>query len=125
MKRLVLSMAVAPMLLGSFASLSAADDGFKIFDEVKFKGELRPRAGYVDSKAISDAGVDAGMGLTNRTNLNFSAKLFQVDGLNRLSLTQLTILELKVMLHNNSLAKKWLLKFLKLTSVMVQKLLQV
>ena len=83
MKKLILSLAATPLILGSMAvSAQAADDGFNIFSDVKFKGELRPRYQFTDDKAKADAGTDAGSSITNRTNLNFSAKLFEVSGLN-------------------------------------------
>jgi len=80
MKKLILSLAATPLILGSMAvSAQAADDGLNIFSDVKFKGELRPRYQYKD---VKDSGKDAGSTVTNRTNLNFSAKLFEVDGFN-------------------------------------------
>ena len=94
MRKLILSLAATPLILGSIAvSAQAADDvatgaaapadaGFNIFSDVKFKGELRTRYQFTDNKGLSDAGIDAGSMVTNRTNLNFSAKLFEVDGLN-------------------------------------------
>ena len=80
MRKLILSLAATPLILGSMAvSAQAADDGFNVFSDVKFKGELRPRYQFSDRKATT---ADAGHQLTNRTNLNFSAKLFETDGLN-------------------------------------------
>jgi len=80
MRKLILSLAATPLILGSMAvSAQAADDGFNVFSDVKFKGELRPRYQFTDKKATT---ADAGHQLTNRTNLNFSAKLFEVDGFN-------------------------------------------
>ena len=80
MKKLILSLAATPLILGSMAvSAQAADDGFNVFSDVKFKGELRPRYQFTDTKTSTK---DAGHQITNRTNLNFSAKLFEVDGFN-------------------------------------------
>jgi len=86
MRKLILSLAATPLILGSIAvSAQAAevavaeDAGFNIFSDVKFKGELRPRYEFKD---VENSGNDAGSSITNRTNLNFSAKLFEVDGLN-------------------------------------------
>ncbi len=80
MKKLILSLAATPLILGSMAvSASAAEDGFNIVSDVVFSGELRPRYQFADN-AATDA--DAGHTLTNRTNLNFTAKLLEVDGLN-------------------------------------------
>lgn len=59
-------------------SVNAAEEGFNIFSDVEFKAELRPRYEFTDHAASS---LDAGSTLTNRTNLNLSGKLFEVDGL--------------------------------------------
>jgi hypothetical protein len=59
-------------------SASAAEDGFNIFSDVQFQAELRPRYEFTDHAVSS---LDAGSTLTNRTNLNLSGKLFEVDGL--------------------------------------------
>jgi len=93
MRKLILSLAATPLILGSIAvSAQAADDaavkadsGFNVFSDVKFKGELRTRYEYVDIDALSSKStnpLDPANIATNRTNLNFSAKLFEVDGLN-------------------------------------------
>lgn len=90
MRKLILSLAATPLILGSIAvsaqaadvGTEAADSGFNVFSDVKFKGELRPRYQFTDNKGKSDAGTGAGSMITNRTNLNFNAKLFEVDGLN-------------------------------------------
>ncbi len=79
MKKLILSLAATPLILGSMAvSVNAAEEGFNIFSDVEFKAELRPRYEFTDHAASS---LDAGSTLTNRTNLNLSGKLFEVDGL--------------------------------------------
>ena len=94
MRKLILSLAATPLILGSIAVSAQADDaavkadsGFNIFSDVKFKGELRPRYQFTDVKEVSDntaadAQRDAGSSVTNRTNLNFTAKLFELDGMN-------------------------------------------
>jgi len=88
MRKLILSLAATPLILGSMAvSAQAADDGFNIFSDVKFKGELRPRYQFTDVKEVSGSSTpatqkDAGSSVTNRTNLNFTAKLFELDGMN-------------------------------------------
>jgi hypothetical protein len=79
MRKLILSLAATPLILGSMAvSASAAEDGFNIFSDVQFQAELRPRYEFTDHAVSS---LDAGSTLTNRTNLNLSGKLFEVDGL--------------------------------------------
>jgi len=50
-----------------------------IFSDVKFSAELRPRYEYTDHAA--NTAQDAGHTLTNRTNLNLTGTLFEVDGL--------------------------------------------
>ena len=97
MRKLILSLAATPLILGSIAvSAQAADDvatgaaapadaGFNILSDVKFKGELRTRYQYLDIDALSSRKVnslDPASIITNRTNLNFSAKLFELEGLN-------------------------------------------
>jgi len=87
MRKLILSLAATPLILGSIAvSAQAADEvavapdaGFNIFSDVEFKAQLRPRYEYTDHKAITTQ--DAGHTLTNRTNLNVTGTLFEVDGL--------------------------------------------
>ena len=87
MRKLILSLAATPLILGSIAvSAQAADDvavkadsGFDIFSDVKFKAELRPRYEYTDHAA--NTAQDPGHTLTNRTNLNLTGTLLEVDGL--------------------------------------------
>ncbi len=79
MRKLILSLAAAPLILGSMAvSAQAADDGFNVFSDVKFSAELRPRYEYTDHATST---LDAGQTLTNRTNLNLTGTLLEVDGL--------------------------------------------
>ncbi len=79
MRKLILSLAATPLILGSMAvSAQAADDGFNVFSDVKFSAELRPRYEYTDHAAST---LDAGNALTNRTNLNLTGTLLEVDGL--------------------------------------------
>lgn len=72
-----MSLATAVMMTVGSVSVQAAD-GFKVFDDIKFSGELRPRYQYTDNDQTA---ADAGSTFTNRTNLNFSGKLLEVDGL--------------------------------------------
>ncbi len=79
MKKQILSLVAAPLILGTMAvSAQAADDGYNIFSEVKFSGELRPRYQFTDAETSTK---DAGHQVTNRTNLNVTAKLLEIDGL--------------------------------------------
>ena len=95
MRKLILSLAAAPLILSSIAVSAQADDaavkadnGFNIFSDVKFKGELRTRYQFTDNSGLSSPATtgatsyDAANIVTNRTNLNISSKLFEVDGLN-------------------------------------------
>lgn len=78
-KKQILSLAAAPLIMGTMAvSAEAADDGYNIFSEVKFSGELRPRYQFTDAETSTK---DAGNQVTNRTNLNVTAKLLEIDGL--------------------------------------------
>ena len=74
----VIKMSLATAMMISVGTVSAQADGMNVLSDVKFKGELRPRYEYVDSDASTQ---DAGNIFTNRTNLNFEAKLLEVDGL--------------------------------------------
>lgn len=70
MKKLMLSLAAAPMILGSMAVTASAAEGFNIFDGVKFKGEIRPRYEYAD---VASNDKDAGNAFTTRTTLGVSS----------------------------------------------------
>ena len=80
MRKLILSLAATPLILGSMAvSANAADDGLNILDNLSFKGEIRPRYEYAD---IADNGKDAANAFTVRTALGIqSKKTFGLDWL--------------------------------------------
>ncbi len=79
MKKLMLSMAAVPLLVsGLSVSASAAEEGISIFDDMKFKGEIRPRYEFVDDGNSATANANA---ITARTKLQLQAKLFGVEGL--------------------------------------------
>lgn len=79
MKKLVLSLAATPLILGALSvNASAADEGFNILSDVKVAGELRPRYENASSSADGDVAAQAA---TARTNINLSANLFQLEGL--------------------------------------------
>lgn len=78
MKKVFLSMAAVPMLLGGLSVSASAADGISIFDDLKFSGDLRPRYEYAD---VKDNGKDAANAYTVRTKLNVNAKLFGIEGL--------------------------------------------
>lgn len=73
-----MSLAAAVMMSVGTVSAQAADDGINVLSDIKFKGELRPRYQLTDNDATTDS---KGSTFTNRTNLNLSAKLLEVDGL--------------------------------------------
>ncbi|QSZ42329.1 hypothetical protein GJV85_09485 [Sulfurimonas aquatica] len=77
MKKLLLSMATVPLLVGGL-SVSASADGINIFSDAKLKGEIRPRFETAD---VIDNGKDAATSFTARTHLSVSAGLLEVEGL--------------------------------------------
>ena len=78
MKRLLLSMAAVPLMVGGLAITASADDGINILNDIKLKGEIRPRYEYAD---VKDNGKDAANAFTARVHLAVTAGLFGVDGL--------------------------------------------
>jgi len=81
MKKLTLSLAAVLTASSLVSTVSAADDksGFNIFDDVKVKGEIRPRYEHADNS--DDTTTDPANAMTARTLLGLNAKLFQVEGL--------------------------------------------
>lgn len=73
----MLSMVAAPLMVGSMASVASAADGFNIFSDAKFSGEIRPRYENADKKG----GADSASAYTARTRLAVEAGLLEVDGL--------------------------------------------
>lgn len=72
-----MSLATAMMMSVGTVSAQAADDGISVFDNIKVKGELRPRYEMVDE---NNAKPNANA-LTNRAVVGISADLFNTDGL--------------------------------------------
>jgi len=76
------SIVAVPLALTLASSLLQAADskaaGVSIFDDIKYKGEIRPRYEYANVKANQK---DAGQALTARTHLSFTATLFGVENL--------------------------------------------
>jgi len=81
MKKLTLSLAAVVAVSSLISTLSAAEstDGFNIFDDMKFEGEIRPRFEYGDNS--DDTETSPAKAMTARTSLGVNAKLFEVDGL--------------------------------------------
>ena len=74
----IIKMSLATAMMMSVGTVSAqADEGVSIFDNVKVKGELRPRYEMVDE---NNAKPNANA-LTNRTVIGIGADLFDTDGL--------------------------------------------
>ena len=77
MKRLLLSMAALPLMVGGL-SVSASADGINILDNMKLKGEIRPRYENVDVSNSTKSNANA---FTARTKLEVTADLLGIDGL--------------------------------------------
>ena len=78
MKRLLLSMAAVPLMVGSLSVSASADDGINILNDVKIKGEIRPR---FETAQVSDNQKDRANAFTARTHLVVSAGLLGIDNL--------------------------------------------
>ena len=77
MRKLLLSMAALPLVIGGL-SVSASADGINILDNIKLKGEIRPRYENVDDGVANHSNANA---YTARTKLSVTANLLGVDGL--------------------------------------------
>ena len=71
-------MATVPLVIGGLSVSASADDGVNIFNDIKVKGQIRPRYETAD---VKDNGVDAGKAFTARTHLVASAGLLGVKNL--------------------------------------------
>jgi len=79
MKKLLLSMATVPLIIGGLSvSASAADNGLNILNDIKVKGEIRPR---FETAEVSNNGKDKANALTARTTLSITGTLFDVKNL--------------------------------------------
>ena len=78
MRKLMLSMAAVPLVVGGLSVSVSANDGINILDGLKFKGEIRPRYEYAD---VKDNGNEAANAFTARTKLVVSGTLLGIDGL--------------------------------------------
>lgn len=78
MKKMLLSMAAVPFVLGSLSINASADTGISILDDVKFKGEIRPRYESASDKSNTAKAASA---MTARTSLGMSASVLGVSGL--------------------------------------------
>ena len=79
MKKILMSAVALTAMIGTgTTTLSATDDVINIFNDVKLKGQIRPRAEYVD---VSDNGKSKGVAFTARTHLVATAGLLGVEKL--------------------------------------------
>ena len=78
MKRLLLSMATVPLLVGGLSVSASAQEGFNLLSDAKFSGQIRPRFEYANVKENSK---DAASAFTARVRLAVEANLLEVDGL--------------------------------------------
>jgi len=78
MKKILMSAVALTAIMGTGTTLSAANDGINILNDVKIKGQIRPRVEYVD---VVDNGKTAAKSFTARTHLVVSAGLLGVENL--------------------------------------------
>ncbi|MFK5937554.1 MAG: hypothetical protein QM497_04060 [Sulfurimonas sp.] len=78
MKRLLLSMAALPLVIGGLSVSASADDGVNILNNIVVKGEIRPR---YESADTNSATKDAANAYTVRTHLVATAGLFEIPNL--------------------------------------------
>ena len=78
MKRLLLSMAAVPLMVGSLSVSASADDGINILNDVKVKGQIRPRYEYANQKSNHKDQANA---FTARTHLTVTGGLLGVENL--------------------------------------------
>lgn len=77
MKKSIMSVVALTAIMGS-VNMVSANDGINILNNIKLKGEIRPRFETAD---VVDNGKDAAQSLTARTHLTMTGGLFGVDGL--------------------------------------------
>jgi hypothetical protein len=80
MKRLLLSMAALPLVIGGLSVSASADDGINILNDVNLKAEIRPRYEYANvDKSVGD--LKTANAYTVRTHLVVSAGLLDIPNL--------------------------------------------
>ena len=77
MKKSIMSAVALTAIMGS-VNIVSANDGVKILDGIKLKGEIRARA---ESADVANNGKDGAQSFTTRTHLSLTGKLLGVDGL--------------------------------------------
>jgi hypothetical protein len=78
MNKLLLSMAALPLVIGGLSVTASADEGISILNDVKLKGEIRPRYEYA---ALKGNGKEAAEAYTVRTHLVVSAGVLDIANL--------------------------------------------
>ncbi|MGD9653825.1 MAG: alginate export family protein [Sulfuricurvum sp.] len=78
MKTLSLSTVAILSLAASFPTIASAEEGFSLFSNAKFIGEIRPRYENVDDESNTKANANA---FTVRAALGLEANLLGIDGL--------------------------------------------
>lgn len=78
MKKILLSSVLLSATFGLLNTVSASDEGFNILNDIKLKGELRPRFEMADVDTPTTTTAQA---FTNRTHLSLTAGLFGVKNL--------------------------------------------
>ncbi len=78
MKKMLLSMAAVPLMVGSLSVSASADDGINILNDVQVKGEIRPR---FETAQVSQNQKDRANAFTTRTHLVVTGGLLGVEGL--------------------------------------------
>ncbi|MDP1785077.1 MAG: hypothetical protein Q8K81_06595 [Sulfuricurvum sp.] len=78
MKEITLSAVAILSLASGFSSTLSADEGFTLFSDTKFNGEVRPRYENVD---VEDSGKMEANAYTVRATLGLETKLLGIDGL--------------------------------------------
>ena len=77
MNKIVLSAVSIMAIMGSISTVSAAD-GVNVLNNIKIKGEIRPR---LESADVANNGKDAAQSFTARTHLAITSGLLGIDGL--------------------------------------------
>jgi hypothetical protein len=78
MKKIIMSAVALTAIMGPVSTLSAADDGISILNDMKVTGEIRPRYEYADKSG----GAEAANAFTARTRLAVeTGSLAEIDGL--------------------------------------------
>ena len=78
MKKLLLSMAALPLVIGGLSVSASADDGLNILNNIKVTGQIRPRYETAD---IDNNTRERAKAYTVRTHLVVSADLFEIPNL--------------------------------------------